>query len=786
MSQRTKKVSFPCTVCAKQCKTKCIECSTCEQWVHTDCVPMSSTLLKKWTEDDINFHCPTCIYPGNKFDFYKCLTMLLTDKTAAKSVRLLIEMYRVQLDEVKTQSLPGIMDSNASEILKMFHPAVLNEYSPRAVGGDGNCLYRAVSLALYGSEQYHTKLRLFTTLEIIDHPEVYDCCHPQFSDLIKDIRVVTPPYCDILSAAATDQSYSDMIHMYAISAVINEPIQSYFPPLVINDFLTQPYSRKVIGRDVSVSGMPATTLMWSQTTILTCAADYKPNHFVPLCRHDVCAASVINLDESCVSAANTLERSLPSPLSAQASPTVTQYAPEYTPDIADSKMQSSITTSCNPGDTLQDIDESDIDDYQPFYQIPNDQKGTLDNHVFMSTDTVLDILTSASTSLQKIPHGVKQNIYFVIDNTANINRRNNKQKSDFTDDCGAWISASGATPKTHYLCDNDKLKRVDFRQGRYGFFKTENKKRTFIPFDPQPDPKYIAILHRNYTTLKLDQDYKRRISWFGQTPQNMTIKPVAIVEYIGEFPGRAPHGKSTKQTANYIRTPADTLKRMGDLSKASTQPKLVFNKLLLESDNILDEPRNLRQIHNKKYADKKKNNHVSSQNFADQLQYVTSHINEHPFVQQVMYLKDVTPCIVLYTPEQIQDIKTLCCSGRTCLSFDKTFNLGRIFATVAVYKHLSVIKRTTDAPPIFIGPVFLHGHSTEKAYQPFFDALARELKDCDKLVLGSDDETALRNEMKNAFPNSKQIVCMRHLMQNIIHRLQDKVGLEKKTTKHPD
>lgn len=34
--------------------------------------------------------------------------------------------------------------------------------------------------------------------------------------------------------------------------------------------------------------------------------------------------------------------------------------------------------------------------------------------------------------------------------------------------------------------------------------------------------------------------------------------------------------------------------------------------------------------------------------------------------------------------------------------------------------------------------------------------------------------------MKNAFHISKQIVCMHHLMQNIIHRLQDKVGLEKK------
>lgn len=110
------------------------------------------------------------------------------------------------------------------------------------------------------------------------------------------------------------------------------------------------------------------------------------------------------------------------------------------------------------------------------------------------------------------------------------------------------------------------------------------------------------------------------------------------------------------------------------------------------------------------------------------------------------------------------------------------FNLGAMFVTLGVYKHLSVERTATDNSPVFFGPAFLHGHSTQKVYHQFFEALASELKDddCSKLVLGSDDETALRNAMKQAFPHSKQIVCMRHLIGNVKQYLQDKVVISKK------
>ena len=52
-------------------------------------------------------------------------------------------------------------DDNVSiQILTKFHPVILADYTPQCSVGDGNCLYRSVSLALYGSQQFHPLIRL--------------------------------------------------------------------------------------------------------------------------------------------------------------------------------------------------------------------------------------------------------------------------------------------------------------------------------------------------------------------------------------------------------------------------------------------------------------------------------------------------------------------------------------------------------------------------------------------------------------------------------------------------
>ena len=74
--------------------------------------------------------------------------------------------------------------------------------------------------------------------------------------------------------------------------------------------------------------------------------------------------------------------------------------------------------------------------------------------------------------------------------------------------------------------------------------------------------------------------------------------------------------------------------------------------------------------------------------------------------------------------------------------------------TVTCYKQLTVVKEGTIEPPLFIGPIFIHDNSDFDTYCNFFFNLKIKLNDVGttNLVIGTDDERALVNAIKAAFP----------------------------------
>ena len=91
----------------------------------------------------------------------------------------------------------------------------------------------------------------------------------------------------------------------------------------------------------------------------------------------------------------------------------------------------------------------------------------------------------------------------------------------------------------------------------------------------------------------------------------------------------------------------------------------------------------------------------------------------HDFVQRVNPGKDCPTSILLHLPQQIVDIKRFCCSGSTVLGIDKTFNLGKVYATVTAFKDLRVNKRGTLEHPFFIGPSLQHCKSDYETFSFF-------------------------------------------------------------------
>ena len=122
--------------------------------------------------------------------------------------------------------------------------------------------------------------------------------------LVADQRVVSSPYPALLKAALTSGDYAELLHMYAMSAVLDEQIQSYFPPTSSNETLSSAYKVIISSRQVKTTRDSICCLMWSCTSMPKMG--YCPNHFVPLIPIDGAAepTSIVLNDSDCGSCAD--------------------------------------------------------------------------------------------------------------------------------------------------------------------------------------------------------------------------------------------------------------------------------------------------------------------------------------------------------------------------------------------------------------------------------------------------------------------------------------------------
>ena len=211
----------------------------------------------------------------------------------------------------------------------------------------------------------------------------------------------------------------------------------------------------------------------------------------------------------------------------------------------------------------------------------------------------------------------------------------------------------------------------------------------------------------------------------------------------------------------------------------------------LKDNSMCDGPRNLRQVRIVKYrpTEKKKNRvkddgftNVKLTNFADHYQHAHHMLHSHPFVQHVANSKDKSPVLILYTNEQLIDFRRSCfaetMTESSVVGCDKTFNPGPLHLTTTVFKQPSVMRTTTGEIPIFFGPMCVHGNSDFSTWSIFFKYLATVLDDAPSdPVFGSDDEKALTKSIEKALPNSHRLTCTRHIKENCIHKLQNKLGI---------
>ena len=84
--------------------------------------------------------------------------------------------------------------------------------------------------------------------------------------------------------------------------------------------------------------------------------------------------------------------------------------------------------------------------------------------------------------------------------------------------------------------------------------------------------------------------------------------------------------------------------------------------------------------------------------------------------------------------------------------------------------------------------MFFHWDGSCSTYQRFFSHIRTKLDInsnteiglCD-IVVGSDEEKAILKAIQQSFPSAQQLLCQRHLEENVRLHLQRKVGVPEKT-----
>ena len=160
--------------------------------------------------------------------YFTCTFYRLSTATPhTHSEKLLLQTYNIILPQCQTSTPLPRQDSIATRVLEMIDPARLANEIPLCVQGDGNCLFRALSLGLFGNEQYHSHIRLLTAMELVDNRHYYDNQHPSYNDLVCDDQLHHDPYNVLLRSVTTLGSYSEMMIVFAASAALSVAIQSY-------------------------------------------------------------------------------------------------------------------------------------------------------------------------------------------------------------------------------------------------------------------------------------------------------------------------------------------------------------------------------------------------------------------------------------------------------------------------------------------------------------------------------------------------------------------------------
>ena len=180
-----------------------------------------------------------------------------------------------------------------------------------------------------------------------------------------------------------------------------------------------------------------------------------------------------------------------------------------------------VTKSLNISTVSSDLEDTIEEQFNP---------GPLKKYMVM--EEILNILKGPNYLLPEILVGRKDGMYFILDDSTNVQRRREGKPSQYWHDSGVWSACS--SPPTPFVFQNGKWKSLRLKQGVYCVLKYKNKKEEYVPLDPQPNPEDVVKVHRLYHKLQVDKPdaakFQRRIMWIEKSDSILQeIPPVWLL-----------------------------------------------------------------------------------------------------------------------------------------------------------------------------------------------------------------------------------------------------------------
>ncbi|CAC5358387.1 unnamed protein product [Mytilus coruscus] len=252
----------------------------------------------------------------------------------------------------------------------------------------------------------------------------------------KDLILISPNYISSTFDCSSKHGWSSCWTLLALSQVIGIPIKSVYPPMNgQQDFSFKSLNFTTVPRFCQ-NNDKNTTIMWTRKGHHDQTKTWTPNHFVPLIIEPTKPQTVRSNSPVAISPV-----------------TITVIPPKQTKKepVANETIEIDISHSTEPTEhvdpevstTCNSVDDSHVSPPST-YKIQNGVN--LDAEGLLST-----LLDHQLEIVETIPHGYKDNVFCLLDNSENILRKQNSQASYYADDCGSWDTHSARSMKTDFI-----------------------------------------------------------------------------------------------------------------------------------------------------------------------------------------------------------------------------------------------------------------------------------------------------------------------------------------------